>query len=877
MRQRILLAWSALLLPTAWLLGPALVTDRFFVFRDVAHFYLPLWHWMRGEWASGRVPLWNPYDGFGVPLVADGTSAVFYPVWWFCFALPFSLALCAKLYLMSHVLLAAIGAYRVVRRWQGSPEAAALAGIAYAYGGSVLFQVCNPPFLIGAAWLPWAVLFAERLLRRKDVRAAIGLAVVLSLMVLGGDPQMALHLALFTAGGFIFYGDGVKAFWNRWRSGQWRTLIMSRPALLFLACGFAGCLAAVQVLPSMERTRMSTRADFESPRSIYEIPEFLRRPPDEPNVSHFAGIRQGLFGETPPYEQDHAYRLYQFSQGPWRWIELVWPNISGRMFPTHRRWMDALPAEGVVWTPSLYMGLIPFLLAVTQLRLSRGSPRNRWLSWTVVFFAAGSLGWYGVGWLMREMYAAVPGMNSDDVWLGQPVGGVYWFLVTFVPGYVYFRYPAKLWVVTALMLSLLAARVWDLLPAKLPKVWRRCLVVFAAASLLAAGCLAYLGDGLWELAQVPNDKWFGPFDPGGATTDVLFGLIQVGILGLTVACLALAPQKLWRSAVIVTSVEICLANVWLLPTAPIDLWKLPPTRADEIRVSDTASHELPESPDLVDGFYSPGGNPFMSSDQRLEEILANRRERLFSHFRMLDPAGSFVRPGAESSLESAAERALHFSLIDIWPRIALRPDIRAIEALPADISWQERRKSLQVFDYENVPSPWLDNPLSSNEHVPVLEIPPNIKLTSRKKRHLRVHQITYLRETSQQFTIGLECASPRFLILRDSYDPDWSAEVQSDDEPSRPLPIFRADGVFRAVDLPAGKHVVTFTYRPQRVWLGGIVSALAWVGLTAFCLRFKTSRQQRRQDSGQHNAVERAGPANRDEANRRPLEPPQVE
>jgi hypothetical protein len=856
-----LLAWSALLLPGASLLGPALVTERFFVFRDVAHFYLPLWHWMRGEWSAGRVPLWNPYDGFGVPLVADGTSAVFYPVWWLFFALPFSLALCAKLYLAAHVLLAAVGAYRVVRRWQGSPEAGALAGIAYAYGGSVLFQFCNPPFLIGAAWLPWALLFAERLLRRRDPRAAIGLAVVLSLMVLGGDPQMALHVALLAAGGFIFYGAGVKTLWNRWRSWQWRSLCTSPPALLLFACTVAGCLAAVQVLPSMARTRQSTRAEFELPRSIYEIPEFLRRAPDEPNVSRFAEIRQGLFGETPPNEEDHINRLYQFSQGPWRWIELVWPNISGRMFPTHRRWMDAIPAEGVVWTPSLYMGLLPFLLAVTQLRLSRGSSRNRWLSWTALFFAAGSLGWYGVGWLMREMYAAIPGMNSDDVWLGQPVGGVYWFLVTFVPGYVYFRYPAKLWVVTALLLSLLAARAWDRLPARLPNIWWRGVVVLAAGSLMAAGCVAYLGEGLLLLEPVPNDRWFGPFDPGGATTDVLFGLIQVGILGLTAACLVLAPQKFWRLAVFATSVEICLANAWLLPTAPVELWKLPTSRIEEIPIS--AITRPPQASALERDTVDPFGvYPFGVPDPlRLEELLTERRQHLFSHFRMLDPAGSFVRPGAESTLEAVTERPLGGPVAST--RISFRTMIRAIEPLHASLSWRERRDQLR--------------PYLNTYDISVLEVPPGIQFTSRKKRRRPEQQITLLRETSQQFTIGLECASPRFLILRDSYDPDWSAEVQSDGEPPRPLPIFRADGVFRAVDLPAGKHVVTFTYRPMRVWLGGIVSALAWLGLAAFCVRFKTSRQQRRQDSRQHDAVKRAGPANRDDAHRGLLEPPQVE
>ena len=32
-----------------------------------------------------------------------------------------------------------------------------LAGVSYAWGGSVIFQYCNLPYLIGAAWLPWGV------------------------------------------------------------------------------------------------------------------------------------------------------------------------------------------------------------------------------------------------------------------------------------------------------------------------------------------------------------------------------------------------------------------------------------------------------------------------------------------------------------------------------------------------------------------------------------------------------------------------------------------------------------------------------------------------------------------------------------------------
>ena len=49
---------------------------------------------------------------------------------------------------------------------------------------------------IGAAWLPFAALLADRMLRQRSWQAALGLGAVLALMILGGDPQMALNVLL---------------------------------------------------------------------------------------------------------------------------------------------------------------------------------------------------------------------------------------------------------------------------------------------------------------------------------------------------------------------------------------------------------------------------------------------------------------------------------------------------------------------------------------------------------------------------------------------------------------------------------------------------------------------------------------------------------
>ena len=95
----------------------------------------------------------------------------------------------------------------------------------------------------------------------------------------------------------------------------------------------------------------------------------------------------------------------------------------------------------------MYLGLLPLLAGVVALRFWKTDSTTRWLSWLVLIFALGSLGWYGLGWLVRETYASILHGNSSKLSVGAPVGGVYWLMVTLLPTYVYFRYPSKLMVV----------------------------------------------------------------------------------------------------------------------------------------------------------------------------------------------------------------------------------------------------------------------------------------------------------------------------------------------------------------------------------------------------------------------------------------------
>ena len=203
-----------------WLFGPALVGRSSFAFRDAAHFYHPLFEWTRDQWSAGRVPLWNPHESLGVPLVGENTSSVFYPGK-LLFALPGDFTLLYNLYVLGHVALAAATAYALARHYRLSPMAALLAAVAYAFSGNVLFQVYNVVFLVGAAWLPLAVLAADRMLAERSAWAAVGLGGAMALMILGGDPQMAYDAGLLA----------LLAAFFRWRAGKAEPVTASAPSM----------------------------------------------------------------------------------------------------------------------------------------------------------------------------------------------------------------------------------------------------------------------------------------------------------------------------------------------------------------------------------------------------------------------------------------------------------------------------------------------------------------------------------------------------------------------------------------------------------------------------------------------------------------------
>src|SRR2546426_615845 len=76
------------------------------------------------------------------------------------------------------------------------------------------------------------------------------------------------------------------------------------------------------------------------------------------------------------------------------------------------------------------------------------------------------------------------------------------------------------------------------------------------------------------------------------------------------------------------------------------------------------------------------------------------------------------------------------------------------------------------------------------------------------------------RYAPEEVRVRVETPQPAVLILLDSFDKGWTATLENGAE----LPILRANALVRAVVVPAGTHLVTFSYRTPLLKAGAAAS-----------------------------------------------------
>jgi hypothetical protein len=147
---------------------------------------------------GGAWPVWNPWLGFGQPMLANPGAQVLYPPTWLNLLVrPESYY---SLYAVGHLLLAGTGMLVLARTLRLSWAASTAAAATWMLSGPLLSAVDLWQHFAGAAWMPWVVAGAERALARPSGGRVLAWAMLQSAQVLTGSLDLVVLTALPQAG-----------------------------------------------------------------------------------------------------------------------------------------------------------------------------------------------------------------------------------------------------------------------------------------------------------------------------------------------------------------------------------------------------------------------------------------------------------------------------------------------------------------------------------------------------------------------------------------------------------------------------------------------------------------------------------------------------
>lgn len=770
--------------------GSALFGGQAYFGRDIESFLYERLIALRACVQEGSLPLWNPYPAFGEPMLGIANAQFAYPITWL--ALAFSPEATQALIVTVHTFLAGLGVYLLGRELQLSRFGALLAGTLWSLCGPVQSAVDQANVLVGASMIAWAWLGFARLGRTGRPADACIAGLALAGCLLGGSPESAVMASAGVVLALAPLRD-VAALAVRLRR-------LLGPVALALALGIG--LSAVQWLPTAVLAGGSGRSN-------------------------------AVMAVARMFWSNHPAVLAQ--------IVLPVP-------------LDSLPLSWAV-RRELFEGREP-LLASLYMGLA-----------TAGLAAAGLLG----GACRHRRLLALVSLFAFCISLGRfsPL----WDVASRLPVLSLIRYPSRAAILGCLPLVLLAGAGIDAL--RTPDRRRG----FAVAGLALGAVMALALALARPEAALWSDILMGPEDlgrPWAASRTVLetFRALHLSVVFALPTCLGLlarglgapgpAARGLATAAGILAVADVAVAGRDLNPTLPRSLLKrVPAPLADVDRERPNRTFVLEYTSRFAlralgrehavarfyettpeQGLEAAHTYPFVSLGQfgaRIESVPVDvpllRRAQVGEWVRAmhaLAPTVAFARmlelsgveyvltlhdPGAGGRLEllrksrGRYEDVLTYRVRDTLPRAFAAAGARivgdgAVIRTLIDPGFDPRG---EIALPGGAPSP----PGVAGE--------------------VRIARLGF-----DRVRLEAETTAPGYVVLLEAWDPGWRATVDG-----RPAPLLRANLIFRAVPVPAGRHTVEMLYRPVEALVGAALSvlslsALAWAGLR------KTGRMLRR-------------------------------
>lgn len=336
-------------------------------------------------WRHHQMPLWNPYELAGTPLLANSQSGALYPPHILVGLSGMPTAAGITLLAWIHLFWAGLGVYAVARRLGGSRLSATLGGASFMLSAFALGWTPLPSVIETVSWIPWllaAVLHgfpspmvghARVEARSKPLKAAAGLSLAVGMMLLAGHLQ------------FCAYGLMASVFALLWMGVA---NLKSRPLAVplgLLAIAVGGVLAAPQVVPVLDYGQFSHRRSSGTP--------------SEENYQAYAsgGLKSFELASLPSASllgNPRAWDSTDQARAPAFWPQFAKPGAN---------FADSAISVGPVVLTLLFLvpwrrkgvGLFGSIAAVALL-LAVGSPLNRLLYFGVPGWSAtGSVGRIG--------------------------------------------------------------------------------------------------------------------------------------------------------------------------------------------------------------------------------------------------------------------------------------------------------------------------------------------------------------------------------------------------------------------------------------------------------------------------------------------------
>ncbi|HEX8845851.1 MAG TPA: YfhO family protein [Pyrinomonadaceae bacterium] len=177
-------------------------------------------------------------------------------------------------------------------------------------------------------------------------------------------------------------------------------------------------------------------------------------------------------------------------------------------------------------------------------------------------------------------------------------------------------------------------------------------------------------------------------------------------------------------------------------------------------------------------------------------------------------------PGSQWRFVEEAGEALIYENSQAMPRAWLVPEVSSLK--PEDV--------LSAIKTSRLP----DGRQFDPSRIALVEEAP--ALSSQSPDPAGSAQITGISDRFMEVQTSSNTAS--FLVTSDLYYPGWQATIDG-----APVQLFRADYALRGVQVPAGRHIVRFEFRPKTFYLGVTLSALSLLVLMALVVPSPFSRK----------------------------------